>query len=311
MPGDDPAERTVASERSLSPMRRTIASRLQESYREAVHVTVSREVSATAALAASDVELDGDGSVSPSVTDVLLRALSDSLADHPSFNATFEDGTHRIYEQHNIGVAVDIDEGLVTPVLEDVGSKSLAEITRERRRLTDRVRAGEYSMSTFENGTFTVSNLGPLGSDFFTPVINPPEVAILGVNRIREAVVPATAAEGRDAGNGASGDGGPAGDAGNGAGGDGDPAGDAGNGAGGDGGPAGDAGNGASGDGGPAGDAGNGAGGDGGPADGRFTTDKRMTLDLSFDHRVVDGADAARFLGTLADHLNDADAYVG
>ena len=286
MPSDDPAERTVASERSLSPMRRTIAARLQESYQEAVHVTVSREVSAAAALAASDVELDGDGDdpVSPSVTDVLLRALSDTLADHPSFNATFEDGTHRIYEEHNIGVAVDIDQGLVTPVLEDVGSKSLAEITRERRRLTDRVRAGEYSMSTFEGGTFTVSNLGPLGSDSFTPVINPPEVAILGVNRIREAVVPATAAEGRDA-SGAGGDGTGSGNAG-------DAAGDAGSGA---------------------GDDGDAAGSGGVPAadDGRFTTDERMTLDLSFDHRVVDGADAARFLGTLADHLDDADAYVG
>ena len=265
MSSDEPAERTVESERSLSPMRRTIASRLQESYQEAVHVTVSREVSAAAALAASDAELGGDGddSVSPSVTDVLLRALSDTLADHPSFNATFEDGTHRIYEEHNVGVAVDIDQGLVTPVLEDVGSKSLAEITRERRRLTDRVRAGEYSMSTFEGGTFTVSNLGPLGSDSFTPVINPPEVAILGVNRIREEVVPATAAEAHETGNGA----GDAEDA--------------------------------------ARDAGNGAG-----DDGRFTTDKRMTLDLSFDHRVVDGADAARFLGTLADHLDDAEAYV-
>ena len=287
MPSDDPAERTVASERSLSPMRRTIAARLQESYQEAVHVTVSREVSAAAALAASDVELDGDGDdpVSPSVTDVLLRALSDTLADHPSFNATFEDGTHRIYEEHNIGVAVDIDQGLVTPVLEDVGSKSLAEITRERRRLTDRVRAGEYSMSTFEGGTFTVSNLGPLGSDSFTPVINPPEVAILGVNRIREAVVPATAAEGRDAGDAAGADGTGSGNAG-------DAAGDAGSGA---------------------GDDGDAAGSGGVPAadDGRFTTDERMTLDLSFDHRVVDGADAARFLGTLADHLDDADAYVG
>ena len=285
MPSDDPAERTVASERSLSPMRRTIAARLQESYQEAVHVTVSREVSAAAALAASDVELEGDGDdpVSPSVTDVLLRALSDTLADHPSFNATFEDGTHRIYEEHNIGVAVDIDQGLVTPVLEDVGSKSLAEITRERRRLTDRVRAGEYSMSTFEGGTFTVSNLGPLGSDSFTPVINPPEVAILGVNRIREAVVPATAAEGRDA-SGAGGDGTGSGNAG-------DAAGDAGSGAGDDGDAAGD-------------------GGSGAGDDGRFTTDERITLDLSFDHRVVDGADAARFLGTLADHLDDADAYV-
>jgi len=238
MAGDGPAERTVASERSLSPMRRTIADRLRESYREAVHVTVSREtgVGAAVEVADADLEVAGDDAVSPSVTDVLLCALSETLAEHPAFNATFEEGTHTVYEEHNVGVAVDIDDGLVTPVLEDVGSKSLAAVARERRRLTDRVRAGEYSMRDFRGGTFTVSNLGPLGVDSFTPVINPPEVAILGVNRIREAVVP-----------------------------------------------------------------------DGG---GGVAVEQRMTLDLSFDHRVVDGADAARFLGTLAGRLDEAETYV-
>ncbi|MFB6252367.1 MAG: 2-oxo acid dehydrogenase subunit E2 [Halobellus sp.] len=239
MTSDEPAERTVADERSLSPMRRTIASRLQESYQEAVHVTVSRAVSAESMLAAADTELGGDGEpVEPSVVDVLVCALSETLAEHPAFNATFEDGTHRVYEEHNLGVAVDIDDGLVTPVLEDVGSKSLATITAERRRLTERVQTGQYSMSTFQGGTFTVSNLGPLGVDSFTPVINPPEVAILGVNRIREAVVPDENSEHS------------------------------------------------------------------------VGTEKRLTLDLSFDHRVVDGADAARFLGTLAKHLGDAEQYV-
>ncbi|MBB6644735.1 2-oxo acid dehydrogenase subunit E2 [Halobellus ruber] len=230
---DGPAERTVARERSLRPMRRTIASRLQESYREAVHVTVSREVAAGALLAAADA---GGESVDPSVTDVLLCALSDALTEHPSFNATFEDGTHRVYEEHNVGVAVTIDQGLVTPVLEDVGAKSLAGIARERRRLTERMQAGEYSMRTFEGGTFTVSNLGPLGVDSFTPIINPPEVAILGVNRIHEEVVP--------------------------------------------------------------------------DGDGGVAVETRLTLDLSFDHRVVDGADAARFLGTLARYIDEAETYV-
>ena len=232
---DGPAERTVASERSLSPMRRTIASRLQESYQEAVHVTVSREIGAEAMLAATDADLDGER-VDASVTDVLLCALSDTLAEHPAFNATFEDGTHRIYAEHNVGVAVATEEGLVTPVIEDVGSKSLAEIARERRRLTERVRAGEYTMKTFQGGTFTVSNLGPLGVDSFDPIINPPEVAILGVNRIREAVVP--------------------------------------------------------------------------DGDGGVAVEKRLTLNLSFDHRVVDGADAARLLRTLAGHIAEAGKYV-
>ena len=236
---DEPATRTIRKERSLSPMRKTIASRLQESYQEAIHVTVSRDVDADALLAAVEAASPADsdsGTIDPSVLDVLLCALSETLNAHPSFNATFEDGTHHIYEQHNVGVAVDIEEGLVTPVLADIRSKSLADIARERQHLTGRVRDGEYSMSTFQGGTVTVSNLGPLGVDSFTPVINPPEVAILGIGRIAEEAVP-----------------------------DGD----------------------------------------------NITHRHRLTLNMSFDHRVVDGADAARFLGTLAGRLNDATEYVG
>jgi len=238
MTRDGPAQRTVREERSLSPMRKTIANRLQESYREAVHVTASRDVDAEGLLAAADAAgpIAGDGeSVDPSMTDVLLRALSETLDAHPSFNATFEDGTHRVYEEQNVGVAVDIEEGLVTPVVADIGSKTLGEIAADRQRLTAQVNDGDYSMSTFKGGTFTVSNLGPLGVDSFNPVINPPEVAILGVGRITEDAVP-----------------------------DGDD----------------------------------------------IARQHRLTFDLSFDHRVVDGADGARFLETLTDHVAAAEKYV-
>lgn len=221
---DDPAPQTVREERSLSPMRRTIADRLGESYREAVHVTLSREVDAEALLARVDAAGDGEGS-DPSLLDGVIAALSATLEEHPAFNATFEDGTHRVYAEHNVGVAVAIEDGLVTPVLADVAAKSLAEIARERRALTERVQAGDYTMRTFAGGTMTVSNLGPLGVDSFTPVINPPEVAILGVGRVRKRTVPVGEA---------------------------------------------------------------------------VAVRRRFTLDLSFDHRVVDGADAARFLDTLA-----------
>jgi pyruvate dehydrogenase E2 component (dihydrolipoamide acetyltransferase) len=224
----EPAPRTVREERSSTPMRKTIANRLQQSYREAVHVTASRDIDAGPLLSVADA-------AEVSVVDVLLRALSDSLAAHPAFNATFEDGTHRLYEEHNVGVAVDIEDGLVTPVVADLGSKSLAEIAERRQVLTERVRDGDYTMSTFRGGTFTVSNLGPLGVDSFTPVINPPEVAILGVGRTTDRAVPT---------------------------------------------------------------------GDG------VERRRELTLDLSFDHRVVDGADAARFLGTLAEHVADATRYV-
>lgn len=230
---DSPAERTVCEERTLSPMRKTIANRLAESYREAVHVTVSRNVDAGPLLAAAEGAA-GDG-VDLSLIDVLLCTLSDTLDAHPAFNATFEDGVHRLYEEHNIGVAVDIKEGLVTPVIADVGSKSLTEIAQLRRSLTRRVTAGEYTMSSFRGGTFTMSNLGPLDVDSFTPVINPPEIAILGVSRLSERAIP----------------------------------------------------------------------GDDGV---KFRPE--MSLDLSFDHRVVDGADAARFLKTLAENVASASTYV-
>ncbi|MEF8783090.1 MAG: 2-oxo acid dehydrogenase subunit E2 [Haloarculaceae archaeon] len=228
MTDDGPASRTVSEEHALKGMRKTIASRLQESYQEAVHVTASREVAAGALLAAAEV-------ADVSVTDVLLCALSETLGAHPPFNATFEDGTHRIYEEHNVAIAVDVDAGLVTPVVADVGAKSLGEVAAERRRLTEAVRAGEHSMNDLRGSTFTLSNLGPLGVDSFTPVINPPEVAILGVGRIVDRARPE-----RDDG----------------------------------------------------------------------AVRKRLTLDLSFDHRVVDGADAARFLETLAGRIESAEQYV-
>lgn len=179
--------RTIREERTLGPMRKTIADRLQESYRNAVHVTVGRSVAAdrlvrTVETAPSESDV--------SIVDGVLLALSESLDDHPEFNATFEDGVHRLYEDQHVGVAVDIEEGLVTPVVRDLDTMSVEEIADERRRLTDLVGSGDHSMSDLKAGTITVSNLGTLGVDSFTPIINPPEVAILGVSQLRERAVP-------------------------------------------------------------------------------------------------------------------------
>lgn len=225
----DSVPRTVHQERTLTPMRRSIADRLHESYSDAVHVTVSREVDAETLVSTTDMA-EESSETSVSVLDVILVAVSRTLADHPEFNATYEDETHTIYEEHNVAVAVDLDQGLVTPVLEDLREKSPEDVAAERRTLTERVQAGEYSMSDLRGSTFTVSNLGPLGSDSFTPVINPPEVGILGVNRIRERPT---------------------------------------------------------------------------FVDGEVERRPYLNFDLSFDHRVVDGADAARFLETLADVLTE------
>jgi pyruvate dehydrogenase E2 component (dihydrolipoamide acetyltransferase) len=225
----DPVPRTIREERTLTPMRRSIADRLHESYSDAVHVTVSREIDAETLVATAERAEDSSGT-SVSVLDVVLVAVSRTLADHPGFNATYEDETYTLYEEHNVAVAVDLDQGLVTPVLEDLREKSPGAVAAERRALTERVQADEYSMSDLRGSTFTVSNLGPLGSDSFTPVINPPEVGILGVNRIRERPT---------------------------------------------------------------------------FVDDEVERHRYLNFDLSFDHRVVDGADAARFLETLADVLTE------
>src|SRR5699024_1767149 len=151
--------RTVIKERSLGGMRSTIARRLSQSW-DAPHVTVDRRVDAEALLQAG---AESDDVVS--ITDVLLKAVSHTLAKYPAFNATFEDEIHRIFEEHNVGVAVDIDSGLVTPVVVDVGSKSVVEIAHERGSLTDRVRSGRQRPEDLQGGTFTVSNLGSFDVD--------------------------------------------------------------------------------------------------------------------------------------------------
>ncbi|MFB6102368.1 MAG: dihydrolipoamide acetyltransferase family protein [Haloplanus sp.] len=219
---------TLREERSLSRTRRTIAERLGESYRNAVHVTERRTVDAeelvTAAEAADDA-LDAD----VAVTDVLLLALSETLDEHPTFNAHYEDDSHRLYEEHNVCVAVDTEQGLIAPVIRDVSAKSLGRVASERHEVTHRVLSDEHTMDDLTGGTFTVTNLGPFGVESFSPIINPPQVAILGINAIAKQAVPG--------------------------------------------------------------------------ADDAVEVRRQLPLNLSFDHRVVDGADAARFLGTLADHL--------
>ena len=140
-------------------MRKTIANRLQESYHEAVHIMVTREVDAETLVAAADA-----GPERATVTDLVLCALSDALDEHPAFNGTFEDGTHTTYEEHNVGIAVDIDAGLVTPVVADVASKSLGEVATERRRSHHRARrAGRGRLSRVPETDHVRPEPGPSG----------------------------------------------------------------------------------------------------------------------------------------------------
>jgi pyruvate dehydrogenase E2 component (dihydrolipoamide acetyltransferase) len=117
----------------------------------------------------------------------LIKAVASSLKKHPVVNASVDMENHEIiYKEYvNIGVAVDTERGLVVPVLRSADRKSIAQIAAELDRLAQMARDGELSLDDMKGGTFTISNLGAIGGTYSTPIINPPEVAILLVGRSR------------------------------------------------------------------------------------------------------------------------------
>lgn len=213
-------------------IRAAIAERLSASLVEMAHVTVSREtevrglVRRRSELAAG---FEAGTGIRLTYTDLLVSAVARLLPDHPLLNATLTEQGIELLSTVNIGIAVALDEGLIVPVIRDAGTKSIGEIARERAELAARAQAGTLGIDDVEGGTFTVTNLGSFGADSFTPIINPPQCAILGVGRIVEKPIVTPK--------------------------------------------------------------------------GRVRTRPTMWLSLTFDHRVVDGAPAARFLAALGERL--------
>lgn len=122
-----------------------------------------------------------------SMTVLLLKALAAALAEHPRFNASLDPAKDAIIVKHycNIGVAADSERGLLVPVIRDVHGKSVLELARELPQRVERARNGEAERDELSGGSFTLTNIGPLGGTGFTPVINYPQAAILGVARAR------------------------------------------------------------------------------------------------------------------------------
>ena len=213
-------------------IRAAVAERLSASLREMAQVTVSREtdvrglVRRRAELAAGFEAATG---VRLTYTDLLVDAVARLLPDHPLLNATVTEQGIELSGTVNMGIAVALDEGLIVPVIRDAGSKSLGDIARERADLAARAQAGTLGIDDVEGGTFTVTNLGSFGADSFTPIVNPPQCAILGVGRIVEKPVVTRK--------------------------------------------------------------------------GKVRNRPTMWLSLTFDHRVVDGAPAARFLAAIGERL--------
>jgi pyruvate dehydrogenase E2 component (dihydrolipoamide acetyltransferase) len=224
-----PGPATGAKVMPITQTRRTIARQMVRSRQETVPVTLTAWADATALLAARAALKAADGPEAATLNDMLLKAVADTLLAHPLLAARWEE-THLSLpgDRIDIGLAVDAPGGLVVPVVRDVAAAPLAEVARQTRRLVERARSGRLTAADMQGGVFTLTSLGSNGIEFFTPVINHPEAAILGVGAIRMHPVPP-----------------------------------------------------------PGGQEG-------------FVLQRQLPLSLTFDHRIVDGGPAARFLGDLA-----------
>jgi pyruvate dehydrogenase E2 component (dihydrolipoamide acetyltransferase) len=173
----------------LSPMRRIVGQRMTQSKQSAPHFYVSMDIDMSAVTKRRNGWRErGDESI-PSINDFVLHATARVLTGFPSMNSSFNEQGIQQHANVNIGVAVALEEGLVVPVIRDADRLSLAELAEQSRALADKAQSKKLLPFDYEGGTFTVSNLGMLGVDSFTAIINPPQAAILAVGRVAPRVV--------------------------------------------------------------------------------------------------------------------------
>lgn len=233
-----PASAPVAAQsgdivKPLTNMRKVIAKRMQTSKNTAPHVTITTEVNVDKTIALRSKLNAKNTDVRFSYTDILVKMAAVALRNYPKLNSSITEDSIILHDKVNVGVAVALDDGLIVPVVKDADRKGLKAITKETKDLISKARSNTLSPDEMAGATFTISNLGGYDIDGFTPVINLPEAAILGVGRIvkkpivneNDEIVPAS----------------------------------------------------------------------------------MMVLSLSFDHRVIDGAQAAEFLKAIKGYLEDPD----
>jgi pyruvate dehydrogenase E2 component (dihydrolipoamide acetyltransferase) len=211
----------------VSAVRKTIAERMLQSARSTAAVTITTTVDATNLVnLRQQFKSVGGTDQAPVIgyTDIAIKLAALALAKHPLLNAAWNGETIRVWRDVHVGLAVDTDAGLLVPVIREAGRLTLREIAVRSRSLVERARQGKLTAAEMQGSTFTITNLGPMGIEVFTPLINPSECAILGLGRIGSQVV---------------------------------------------------------------------------VQDKQFVARDRMIMSLTFDHRIVDGAPAARFLQSL------------
>jgi pyruvate dehydrogenase E2 component (dihydrolipoyllysine-residue acetyltransferase) len=173
----------------LTTMRAAIAKRMPLSKAPVPHFYVTTEVAMDRAWALRE-ELNAlDGQPKISVNDLIIRAAALTLLHHPGVNASFQGESIRVFHRVHMGIAVALDEGLITPVLRDTQAKSLVQIAVEARDLAERARQRKLRTQELSGATFSISNLGMYDVRDFSAIINPPEGAILAVGAVRKVPV--------------------------------------------------------------------------------------------------------------------------
>jgi pyruvate dehydrogenase E2 component (dihydrolipoamide acetyltransferase) len=166
---------------ALHGMRKSIAERMFKSLQSTAQLTITTEVDVTRLVARREQLKEQFGLT---YTDMLVEAVAAALAAHPQLRLTVEGDVMQQHDDINVGIAVALEEGLIVPVVRHADKKSLQQIAEESRLLAEKARAGSLSVDDVSDGIFTITNLGMYGVDAFTPIINQPQVAILGVGRM-------------------------------------------------------------------------------------------------------------------------------
>ena len=177
----------TVTQKALTPLRQVIARRMWENWNAIPHVTQFDEadfsnLNELRKKLAPAYEAKG---TKLTLTPLVLKAVAETLKKHPLFNSSLDEAANAIVlkEYIHIGIAVDTEAGLIVPVIRDVDKKSVLELSKELEQLAQKARDRKVTADELKGGTFTISNQGAIGGAHFTPIINKPEVAILGLGR--------------------------------------------------------------------------------------------------------------------------------
>lgn len=188
------AQTEVRATQTMSPVARLMAERMTQSWTSVPHFFVAREIDAGPLLSTREKLLPGierERGVRPSHTDLLVAAAARALEKHPRLNATWTGGEIRLNPEINVGIAMAVEDGVVTGVVPTANAKNLGEIAVLRHGLAERARAGRLRPADITGATFTISNLGMYHVDAFQAIVPPPQAAILAVGSISDRVIAA------------------------------------------------------------------------------------------------------------------------